>query len=629
MSINSNQKEGASTSTMDTLPNSAPEKPQNEEIKDEREPKLYFFDHFRIFKLFGWTWFLILLGMLGSMGNGVIMLIFQFIFGDLINIFQPVNGVMPSTDVMRAAISDISLKFTYVAIGSMVASFTAQFFLSWANERIGITLRKSYFNQLTNQDVAFFDIKKTGALTLPLSDDISKIQDAWTNKLSTLMQHLTTIIIGLVLAFVSSWQMSLVSISTVPLMLVIGGVMGKFTEVLTVRSGNVISKSASKANEVVSSFKTVKSMGVEGREQLQFASILKKLHLYGLLKALTQGVSMGAENLIMWGTSSLAFWYAGNLVIDGVITIGDLVKVFGLLLFAIFSMAQGFIMLPDISKALASHRTLLLVIKRKPAIPTTGGKSLGENVGKIEFRNVKFSYPSRPDVKVLEDFSLNIEVGQSIALVGPSGSGKSTIVGLLERFYDPQEGSVLIDGVDIKEIDSAWLHKNIGIVTQEPVLFACSIRENIAYAVGIENVTDQEIEKAARAANCHNFIVDLPNGYNTLLGEKGVSLSGGQKQRVAIARALLQNPKVLLLDEATSALDTESEALVQAALETLMKGRTSISIAHRLSTVQNCDVIYVLVKGEIKESGLHSDLLNVQDGIYRKLAEKQMVISEQ
>ncbi|KAG2379269.1 hypothetical protein C9374_007408 [Naegleria lovaniensis] len=601
---------------------------QEEQIKDSREPKIRYHDHWTIFKSFGWSWILILLGMLGSMGTGVIMLVFQFIFGDLINIFQPVNGVMPTQDEMRNAISIISLKFTGVAIGGMVSSFMAQFFLSWASERIGISLRREYFNALTRQEVAFFDIKQTGALTVAMSEDISRIQDAWTNKLSSVMQHLTTIIVGLVLAFVSSPQMTGVTISTAPLMIAIGGIMGKFTEMISKRSGEIIAKSASKATEVVSAFKTVKSMGCEEREQVQFAFILKKLHLYGLLKAFTQGVSMGSENLILWGTTSLAFWYAGNLVVDGVIVIGDLVKVFGLLIFAIFSMAQAFIMLPDISKAMNSQRTLLLVIKRQPAIPFKGGKSLGQEVGKIEFKNVKFSYPSRPNVTVLKDFSLDIRTGQSIALVGPSGSGKSTIVGLLERFYDPEEGSVFIDGVDIKDIDPKWLHKNVGIVTQEPILFATTIRENIAYAVGNENVSNEQIEQAAKAANCHNFIMDLPNGYNTLLGEKGISLSGGQKQRVAIARALLQNPKILLLDEATSALDTESEALVQAALETLMKGRTSISIAHRLSTIQNCDVIYVLVKGEIKEKGTHAELIAMEDGIYRKLAEKQTILGD-
>ena len=230
-----------------------------EVLKDPNGPTLHFYDHFLIFKCFGfWTWIFIILGILGSMGNGVVALIFQFIFGDLINIFQPVNGVMPSATIMRNAISDVCLKFTGVAIGSMASSFVSQFFNGWASERIGISLRQAYFNELTRQEVAFFDIKKTGALTIALSEDVGKIQEAWTRKISGVMQHTSTILIGLILAFVSSWQMTLVTISTTPLMILIGVVMGKLTEKISFKSGETIAKSASKATEVVSSFKTGK-----------------------------------------------------------------------------------------------------------------------------------------------------------------------------------------------------------------------------------------------------------------------------------------------------------------------------------------------------------------------------------
>jgi len=250
-------------------------------------------------------------------------------------------------------------------------------------------------------------------------------------------------------------------------------------------------------------------------------------------------------------------------------------------------------------------------------------------IGNIRVENVEFSYPSRPNTVVMKDFSLEIKQGQAVALVGPSGSGKSTIVGLIERFYSPNKGKIYLDGVDIETIDPVWLHKNIAIVSQEPILFAMNIRENIAYAVGIENVTQEQIENAAKQANAHNFIMDLPEKYETMLGEKGVSLSGGQKQRIAISRALLQDPKLLLLDEATSALDTESESLVQAALDKLMEGRTSICIAHRLTTVINSDVICVLAKGVMMEKGRHEELVKIPNGIYRMLAEKQMLVVEE
>jgi ATP-binding cassette subfamily B (MDR/TAP) protein 1 len=319
------------------------------------------------------------------------------------------------------------------------------------------------------------------------------------------------------------------------------------------------------------------------------------------------------------------FWYGGRLVHNDEITIGQLILVASLLLFGVLGSAQALTILPEFGKANSSAIALLKVISRKPAIRFSGGTTMDRLIGNIEFKNVDFAYPTRPDTRVLKDFSLSVTSGQNVALVGPSGSGKSTIVGLLERFYEPESGQVLIDGVDIKDIDPQWLHRHIGIVTQEPTLFATSIKNNITYAVSQYGpVSDEEIIKAAKDANAHDFIINLPNGYNTMLGERGVSLSGGQKQRVAIARAMIQNPSVLLLDEATSALDTESESLVQDALSRLMEGRTSIVIAHRLSTVQNSDVIVVMAQGKIVEMGKHSDLVTIPNGVYAKLATKQM-----
>jgi ATP-binding cassette subfamily B (MDR/TAP) protein 1 len=286
--------------------------------------------------------------------------------------------------------------------------------------------------------------------------------------------------------------------------------------------------------------------------------------------------------------------------------------------------------LPDFGKSAASITALLKVIRRVPALNPRDGITPNKIEGHIEFKNVNFSYPTRPNVQVLKNFNLTIMPGQAVALVGASGSGKSTIVGLLERFYEPDSGDVILDGVDLKQIDPRWLHRNIGIVTQEPTLFATSIKNNILYAItGTgRSVTDEDIYDAAKAANAHDFIMQLPDNYNTILGERGVSLSGGQKQRIAIARAMIQNPSLLLLDEATSALDTQSEATVQEALNRLMQGRTTIVIAHRLSTVVDSDVIVVMHKGEMKEKGTHQDLVKVPDGYYFKLAQKQMRFAE-
>jgi ATP-binding cassette subfamily B (MDR/TAP) protein 1 len=318
---------------------------------------------------------------------------------------------------------------------------------------------------------------------------------------------------------------------------------------------------------------------------------------------------MGGMQFCIWGVAALAFWYGGTLISSGALPSGSLLQVFGNMLFAVLGASMALAEVQNFFKAAAAAHEVQLVVERRPAIPCKGGLTPEGIHGDIEFKNIVFEYPSRPNVIVMKHFNLSIRSGQHIALVGESGCGKSTITGLIERFYDPKEGQVLIDGRDIRELDVQWLHRNIAIVTQEPTLFATTIRKNITYAVGDENVTMDRVIECAKAANCHDFITSLPNGYDTVVGERGVSMSGGQKQRIAIARAMIQDASVLLLDEATSALDTEAEALVQAALDRLMVGKTTIVIAHRLSTVRNCHLIVAMRAGEVIEMGTHDALV--------------------
>ncbi|EFC37137.1 abc transporter B family protein [Naegleria gruberi] len=607
------------------------ENKETEDIVDTREPNLKFKDSFTIYKIIGWNWILIFLGSIGAMGTGVIPISFQFVMGDLINVFSPTraDGSTVTAAEQKAEIGTYASYFAIIAAAACIANFMSQFFLNWASERIGVAIRSAYFDSLTVQEMGFFDIKKVGALTITLSEDITRIQEVYSVKLATLLQNLAQFVVGVILALTSGWQMALVMMSTTPLMILgvvlLGGVIRKLT--LSINKAN--DHSASIATEVMGAMRTVRSMAGEEKERVRYKKDLTKMYLAGIGKAVAQGSTFGVLVGILWGTTALAFWYGGGLVVDGTMNIGSMLKVFGLTLFAIIGISQAGSFFPDYGKAMVSQKTVLKLLKRQPAIIFKGGKTLDTIIGNVTFENVDFVYPSRPNATVLKNFSLDIKAGQAVALVGPSGSGKSTIVGLLERFYDPAQGKVYLDGVDIAEIDPMWLHKNIGIVTQEPVLFATSIYKNIAYAIGEENTTMEKVIEAAKSANCHNFIMDLPDGYNTLLGERGVSLSGGQKQRVCIARALLQNPKLLLLDEATSALDTESESLVQAALDLLMKGRTTICIAHRLSTVKNSDKICVLAKGILKETGTHAELMAIENGIYKNLAERQMLFSNE
>jgi ATP-binding cassette subfamily B protein len=274
----------------------------------------------------------------------------------------------------------------------------------------------------------------------------------------------------------------------------------------------------------------------------------------------------------------------------------------------------------DVQRASGAAERVFELLHRTPAIPHSGGARLDGLKGAVAFEHVSFAYPARPDVKVLEDFSLSLDPGEIVALVGPSGAGKSTIASMLYRLYDPATGRLTLDGLPYSQLDPEWLRKQIGVVAQEPLLFSSSIAENIRY--GRPEATDGEVEAAAKLANAHSFIAAFPEGYQTLVGERGIQLSGGQKQRVAIARAVLKNPRILILDEATSALDAESEHLVREALERLMRGRTTLIIAHRLSTVKDAGRVVVLEGGRVVQSGTHAGLVE-QEGLYRRLVERQ------
>jgi ATP-binding cassette subfamily B (MDR/TAP) protein 1 len=414
-------------------------------------------------------------------------------------------------------------------------------------------------------------------------------------------------------------------LTCVPVLAIIVGVVGKIMSVINKKLGDMAASAVQTANEVFGSIRTVRSMAGEEREMSRFNNDLIKIAFMAIPKAVTLGITVGSFNFVLWAVCALAFWYGGLLVANGTIGAGQLIQVFGMMLVGVIGLSMALSEGQHFVKANVAATEILKVIQRTPQIPTNAGKNIESVTGNVEFVDVQFKYPSRPNKIVLEKFTLSVKSGQHVALVGESGCGKSTITGLLERFYDPTSGDVFLDGENLKNINPMSLHKHIAIVTQEPVLFATTIRKNITYAVGDDNVTDEQVFEAARAANAHDFITRLPDGYNTMIGERGVSLSGGQKQRVAIARAVLQDAPMLLLDEATSALDTEAESLVQDALDKLMVGRTTIVIAHRLSTVRDCDMIVVMDKGHMAEKGTHDELIQNKKGKYYGLAKKQMM----
>jgi ATP-binding cassette subfamily B (MDR/TAP) protein 1 len=604
-------------------------------MHDPLEPKIRTI--FYVFRIFSWETIWVLLGLVGSAITGAMPVLLYLVLGSLINGMTP-SSIPPSASPIVNMASEIAqdayfqrnvnnmARWMAILAGvSFAGGFLNHFFLNYAHDRFGTRLRDAYFRALLNQEIGFFDMKRTGHLVGELAD-MEVIQDGYTLKTGEVVKNIIQAILGIALAIRAGWKMALVMLSVAPLLAGTLGGAGILNKVFSSRVASKTSAATAVANEVISSMRTVRSMDGEAKEKQRFAKKLFEAHFLYTLKASTLGFTIAFAAFFIWGAIALAFWYGGKLVVEGQQTVGDLFQVFGLVLMAVMGLSMSLQLLPDFGKADAAVKNMLKVVRRKPAFRSAGGLTPNKIVGHIIFKDVCFSYPTRPNVQVLTNFNLEIKPGQSVALVGASGSGKSTIVGLLERFYQPNSGEILLDGVNILDIDPRWLHRNIGIVTQEPTLFAGTIKDNICYAVaGLRTVTDEEIERAAVAANAHDFIMALPNGYKTHLGERGVSLSGGQKQRIAIARAMIQNPSLLILDEATSALDTQSEALVQDALNKLMEGRTSVVIAHRLSTIVDSDLIVVMNKGEVKEKGTHHELLSIPDGHYFKLAQKQMM----
>uniref|UniRef100_A0A1I8A8S6 ABC-type xenobiotic transporter n=1 Tax=Steinernema glaseri TaxID=37863 RepID=A0A1I8A8S6_9BILA len=485
-------------------------------------------------------------------------------------------------------------------------------------------IRKRFFSAIMKQDMEWFDHNEVGALTHRMSAGIDRIKDGMGDKCGVLLQACANFVSGIIIGFCLSWKMTLVMLIVVPFVVASLYASSKILSHASRKEMSAYAAAGAIADEVFGGIRTVMSFNAQLFEIDRYAEKLKYAREMGIRKATVTGIFTGAFLFILFGSMSIAFWFGTTLVMSGDVSPGTVFGVFWAVLLGAMRLGQA---VPQISVIVAgklSAGEIFSIIDRKPKIDCTSksGMTINDIKGKISFSNVHFHYPTRPNVKILNGVSYDIEPGQTVALVGHSGCGKSTMIGLLLRYYEQESGTVTIDGVPLDKLNVEWIRNTIGIVSQEPILFATTIENNLR--MGKTDLTEQEMVEACQMANAHEFISRLPMGYKTIIGEGGVKLSGGQKQRIAIARALVRNPKILLLDEATSALDTESEAAVQKALESARHGRTTVTIAHRLSTVRTADKIIVFDHGNIVESGTHEQLMEM-DAVYRQLVKAQEI----
>ncbi|GMJ07389.1 multi-drug resistance 13, ATP-binding cassette B15 [Hibiscus trionum] len=565
-----------------------------------------------------------LIGCLSAIAFGAVQPVYALTIGGMISAF-----FATSHQEMQARIRTYALIFSLLTLLSFILNFIQQYNFAYMGERLTRRIRSRMLEKILSFEAAWFDEEKnsSGALCSSLSNQASMVKTLVADRISLLVQTTSAVTIAMIIGLIVAWKLAVVMIAVQPLTIMCFYTRKVLLSSISTNFVKAQNQSTQIAAEAVYNHKIVTSFGSLGKVLQLFDEAQEEPRKEARKKSWLAGIGMGSAVCLTFMSWALDFWYGGTLVQKGEISAGDVFKTFFILVSTGKVIAEAGSMTSDLAKGSTAVASVFEILDRQSSIVPgsqggdgTNGTKLERISGKIELKKVDFAYPSRPDTLVLCQFSLEVKPGTSVGLVGKSGCGKSTVIGLIQRFYDVEMGSVRVDGIDIRGLDIQWYRRQMALVSQEPVLYSGTIRDNIVF--GKLDASENEVVEAARAANAHEFISALKEGYETECGERGVQLSGGQKQRIAIARAIIRNPRILLLDEATSALDVQSEQVVQEALDRIMMGRTTVVIAHRLNTIKNVDSIAFVADGKVVERGTYAQLKN-QQGAFSKLANLQ------
>lgn len=565
------------------------------------------------------------LGMIFLIGTASVGLLFPLKSGSLFGFFGSNEG---SIEAQKENLYEVGFMLLIILLIQGVFSFGRVYFFTQVTESILKGVRSDTFSRLIQMPMQFFSKNQVAELSSRMATDINVISEAFTINIAELIRQSIVGIGGLILMIIyTKWEIAQWFLMIIPPLTVVAIVFAKKIRSYSKTFQDKIAEANVIVGESLTGITNVKTFTNEAYEINRYISKATEIKNFGIKYGIFRGSFFAFVITCVFGAVFFILFLMVNLKIEGKISAEEFGRFMMLALFVAGSLGGLPEQIASIQRALgATDRVFELIDGNIEHIDLHANiNSDKEKSGEIEFKNVSFNYPTRPDFTVLKNISFKANIGETVALVGSSGSGKSTIASLISRFYDPINGEIIIDGKNSKDYSLTDLRKKIALVPQDVILFAGSIKDNIAY--GKPNATDTEIQEAAKKANAYDFIESFPEKFNTLVGERGIQLSGGQRQRIAIARAVLKNPSILILDEATSSLDSESEHLVQEALEKLMVGRTSIVIAHRLATIRNADKIVVLQKGEVLETGTHSELIKHEDGLYYKLSKMQFELS--